>query len=349
MIFETKDFAINSYEKKIDGFIKYFLYNKQNIYLARSYGLETGRVILEDTIKAKNTGNKKNISDMTLLTQARNMPVIRKPYYIDNIDTDVDINIDKFNLFVGNENNTELTKISLKEYLENISKYTNNDKLKSMYLDRDSKILTSSQSCILPLEENGKAEFNIRFYNYQEKFFKQNVLLFVSTKKGTSTQIIWFDDNQLHFNNNGESNNFFADIQEEYNELEIKDGLPLNDNVIWVYQIPIMCNPNAEPITIEYSKKANDSVSYCGTYNLDLLRDENYPIRCTALFYNPIDDKITLEEFNEKFIKMNKQVNGIYSLGSNKNSPINNNNNNKTSQPKIINITSKKTFTKIKC
>jgi hypothetical protein len=371
---------IKSYGNNLFNDLINLTYNKNIKSLANSYGMNIQTVSWEDTARFMNSCYGPNISDMTLHTQGYNMPIFRKPNYA---DVTSDIDIDKFNLVVGNEDGSELRKITLKEYLENISKYVNNDKVKNMYLERDSKILTSSQACILPLED-GEVEFNVRLYNYQTRKNDPAVLVIITSSQGTSCQIIDSNDTKLYFNNNGKASNFLAKrLKDDRKERGVSlEGEMTHEekerNALYIFQIPLKQKPlmhrkntcyndenninnviyidselieqdcilenyninnikeacNYNNINTKYYDSSNFNKRskntrgfdnailrageshgpYYGTNNLELIRDEKYPIRCTVQFYKVTDDeKIPQDEI----CKISEQINKIYNHGTN--------------------------------
>lgn len=80
--------------------------------LAEKYGLEINSVTWEDTARYKDSSCGANISDMTLTTDDKDMPVIRRPNFEDET---TDIVIENYNVSVGNERGKNLKRISLKE------------------------------------------------------------------------------------------------------------------------------------------------------------------------------------------------------------------------------------------
>ena len=178
-------------------------YNQPLKSLFESYGLNVMNVTWEDMARNKNSCWGPNISDMTLcLPNGQCMPVIRKPNFA---DVSVDYSIDKLSVVVGNESGKELQNISLKEYLQNIDLYTANT-VQPMFKQRDEKILTSSQCCVLPVEKD-KVDFSVKLYNYQSYKENPKVLVIVSSSMGTSCQII-NGNSELHFNDNGVASRF---------------------------------------------------------------------------------------------------------------------------------------------
>src|SRR3989338_2869158 len=115
--------------------------------LLHAYGLVIQTVSWEDTARYKGSCVGPNISDMTLNVNGQNMPVIRRPNFS---DVTCDRNINDFHVTVGNELDTSTTRIQLSDYLNNLSKYTNIDKLYSGddLCKSDETILISSQLCL---------------------------------------------------------------------------------------------------------------------------------------------------------------------------------------------------------
>ena len=208
---------------------------------AKSYGMDIMNVVWEDTARNKGSCFGPNISDMTLNVNGHNMPIIRKPNYSD-ITSDQDIM--NFNVVVGNETNSEKKLISLKEYLENIHTYTKNDQLKSMYLERDSKILTSAQACILPLENSNEVEFNVKLFNYQS-LTEPAVLVIVASSEGTSAQIVTGSESTLYFNKNQQNANFIAErLSDDRKRRGVSVEGPMTNeekqrNALLIFQIPL--------------------------------------------------------------------------------------------------------------
>jgi hypothetical protein len=315
-------------------------HNQRIVSLIESNGMKIMNVAWEDTGRTKNSCFGPNISDMTLNVKGENMPIIRKPNFTD-VTSDQDI--EHFSLVVGNK------IVSLKEYLQNISQYTKNDKLESMYLERDNKILTSAQACILPLT-SGSVEFNVKLYNYQS-YKEPAVLIIVSSSEGTSTQIVKGRDCTLYFDKNGQNANFIA---ERLSDDRKKRGVSIQGsmtedekqrNALLIFQIPLKINHSRtqhlvngygyflEPecclesfsstkekiIKFRGSRGLEDAVistgigfgKFIGTNDLALERDPEFPIRCTVQYYKVTDT----EEIEEEIIKgIAKQINKQYDL-----------------------------------
>ena len=235
----------------------------------------------EDTARSKNSCWGPNISDMTLTTGGRIMPVIRKPNFA---DVSIDFPIDKLSVLVGNENNSNLKRISLKEYLKDINKYTSN-KVKPMYLDRDDKILTSSQCCILPCETD-KTDFSVNLYNYQSSKSNPRVLVIVSSAKETSCQIVT-GNTGLNFNRNGKEARYRVErLADDRKARNVEQTCKITEeekqsNDLFIYQIPLLDQPGvyykSQQIVLESCTDCtdgDDDDSYKGSSVNSYARDD---------------------------------------------------------------------------
>jgi hypothetical protein len=153
---------------------------------ASGQGLQILRTAWEDTGRSKNSCWGPNISDMTLSVEGARMPIIRQPNFE---DVSADLAIEKFNVTVGNETGSKPHRIPLKQYINEIGKWTGAPGLKNYLLERDSRILTSAQCCVLPLRD-GKVEFAVELYNYQGRVDDPAVLVIVASTAGTSAQVL---------------------------------------------------------------------------------------------------------------------------------------------------------------
>jgi hypothetical protein len=236
---------LSSFFSNVESTVSSLVSNDKIKSLFQFYGTDIMNVTWEDTARSKNSSWGPNISDMTLcLPNGTRMPVIRKPNFA---DVTSDFDIDKLSVVVGNEKGNKMTRISLKEYLENISKYTS-DNVESMYLPRDEKILTSSQCCILPCEKD-KVDFSVKLYNYQSYSSNPRVLVIVSSSKGTSCQIV--DGNtELNFNDNGQAVRYRVQrLEDDRKERGVTTTGKITqeekqNNVLFVYQIPLQEQPS---------------------------------------------------------------------------------------------------------
>lgn len=231
--------------------------------LANSYGVAVQTVSWEDTGRSKGSCVGPNISDMTLFTD-RNMPVVRKPNFA---DVTADRKLEDFTVMVGNESESELKQVSLKEYLENIGKYSGNPNVNSMYLERDSDILTSAQACILPLRD-GEVEFCVQLYNYQSYDSSDPaVLVVMSSAQGTSSQVV-YGNTKLYFNDNGRAKNLKA---QRLSDDRKKRGVPVdgpltseekNRNALFIYQIPLKQKPRPQMRYACFAENMSDGLEY---------------------------------------------------------------------------------------
>ena len=184
--------------------------------LLQEQGLRASKVTWEDTARNKNSCFGPNISDMTLSCEPEIdagyswnrgslMPVIRKPNFS---DVTADVPLSKFNLVVGNENGSELKTVTLKEYLSDLSKYTDNTHNINLLDSEDKDVLTSTQCCVLPCEKEKSVDFTVQLFNYQSVSEDPAVLVVLVSKNGTSAQIVENSNQKLYFNDNGTAKNF---------------------------------------------------------------------------------------------------------------------------------------------
>lgn len=95
---------------------------------------------------------------------------------------------------VGNERDNTLRHVTLKEYMSNLDKFTENGKTKSLWAARDDQgILVSTASIlrlslkirrVLPLKD-GKVEFNVQLFNYEYDEKDPQVLAVVVSDQGS--------------------------------------------------------------------------------------------------------------------------------------------------------------------
>ena len=118
----------------------------------------------------------------------------------------------------------------------------------SLFLERDEKILTSSQSCILPLEnskDSSGVEFNVRIHNYQYDEKNPAVLCIVVSPHGTSVQLLTEYKQKIYFNNHGEKAKYSAErLKEVRRRLNKKiegemDQSEKENNALFIFQIPL--------------------------------------------------------------------------------------------------------------
>jgi len=223
--------------------------------LLNAHGLKAHSVTWEDTARSKGSCWGPNISDMTLVVKGGNrlMPVIRKPNFS---DVTYDVPIETFKLRVGNQEEKSDSKvIELKEYLQNLSTYTDNKHSVNLTDERDSVVLTSSQCCILPVKKGDIIEFAVQLFNYQSYDEDPAVLVVLVTKDGVSTQILEKSNQKLFFNDNGKARWFSAERLQDMRERktgkkqkkvksfkEMKEDEKL-ENVLMMIQVPLKQKP----------------------------------------------------------------------------------------------------------
>lgn len=231
----------------------------QNQSLLNSYGLAMQTVCWEDTARTKGSCLGPNISDMTLRSNGNDCQVIRRPNFA---DLTVDHSLDNFNVTVGNENGTELKRISLREYLTNLN----------ITLNSSEKVLCSTQACVLqdtPISildtvkstlggSSKDIPFNVRMYNYQTTTVNPAVLVVISTNQGTSAQVLNANTTDILFNKNGRAHDFVAErLKEERVRLGKSVDAPMSAdekerNVVFIYQIPLVVPKTPQRATNYY-------------------------------------------------------------------------------------------------
>jgi hypothetical protein len=214
----------------------------------------------EDTARNKNSSWGPNICDFTLCVkvdrhgnQSKNqstpMPLMRNPNFADQT---LDQDYRSFPVVVGNEkSHPELKTTTIRDYLENLTQYSDAGKdTKSLWLDRDEKILTSTQACFLPLGKDGKIAFNGRLFNYQYDVEDPAILVILASAAGTSAQVVTTYNQELYFNDKGQAADFVAERLTQFREVEakrtgeaVRTGAMTNDerskNVIFMFQVPL--------------------------------------------------------------------------------------------------------------
>lgn len=207
--------------------------------IATKHGLAIQTVAWEDTGRSKGSCWGPNISDVTLVTSDVNMPIIRCPNFSDRT---ADIKIDNFKLTIGNEVETTTSRVALKEFLQNVGKYTGNTSAQDLYDEkRDSVILTSAQFCVLPQD----SKFAVRIFNYQSSTDNPAVLVILASQAGTSCQVVSGKNPILYFNKGNKAFDFHAkrlskDREEKGKALEgAMDADERERNALMIFQVPL--------------------------------------------------------------------------------------------------------------
>ncbi len=176
------------------------------------------------------------------------LPVIRNPNFS---DLTWDIPLDRINLTVGNELGSPLYTVSLKEYLQNFETYLcapSAQPVPSLLAPRDTHVVASSQACFLPIAAGTETEFNVALFNYQSQQGHPAVLTIVSTRSGTSAQVIQRDSSgtKLYFNQKGQRASF---VGQRLKDNRIERGVAVEgamsqqekeQNVILILQVPLV-------------------------------------------------------------------------------------------------------------
>lgn len=221
--------------------------------LLTAYGLRAHHVTWEDTGRNKGSCWGPNISDMTLVVKSgvgvgTLMPVIRKPNFS---DVSEDVPMDAFTVRVGNEKLNAPTKVlTLREYLSNLNQYTDQTRSLNLTCSRDDVVLTSSQCCVLPVDQ-GMTEFCVQLFNYQSYEASPAVLVVLVSKDGVSTQIVERSNQKIFFNDKGDARWFRVERLQDYRErvtgekqekvssfTEMKEG-EKRENVLMMFQVPL--------------------------------------------------------------------------------------------------------------
>ncbi|KDO23108.1 hypothetical protein SPRG_11952 [Saprolegnia parasitica CBS 223.65] len=283
---------------------------------ARRKGLHVVNVAWEDCARFIDRCWGPCISDMTLVTRRTRMPVLRAPNFQDPI---MRIPTRQIMLTVGNESPYEdapLTKISLQEYLETITKYTELEH--SIYAPQhDDQAVVSTQACFLPIEKEAesKTEFHVGLFNYQSRADDPAVLVLVCTDAGTSAQVVSQRDTALFCNHHGLKHSFAA---ERLSQDRAKRGVDAADvamtadeearNYVMIVQIPLQQKPkptlrkvarsrsarpnnvvapsrvDVEAAIISISDDAKGPYPKLSRFS-HVQRDTRYPLRVTVQFY----------------------------------------------------------------
>ncbi len=256
------------------------------------------------------------------------MPVIR---YDNFSDKTADISPDQFYLLAGNEHGKSLKPVTLKEFLKDITKYLHNpegwkNQNTSLLAKRDSHVLVSAQACFLPVPKDGKAKFNPFLFNYQSYGNDPAVLTILATREGTSVST---GGRCIFFNQNGQRAAFTGQRISDFME-EVKEGQSDGNsavqangesglNVVLLIQVPLK-QKHVQRYNTGFS--SNESVQCCdsvcksavsdveeavighgeleGPYteiaNLDIERDERFPVRVTVQYYKATSNGVLSEK-----------------------------------------------------
>lgn len=287
-------------------------------------GLTIDLVKWEDTARDKASGWGPNISDVMLDVDTFVFPMIGT----DNFhDFTLDMNLEHFNVWVGNERSdgTALKQISFQTYLETLQEYIDSPVMGPMCLERDVKILTSGQCCILPCQQGAAVSFNVMINNHYASMYDPPVLIVVASPHGTSAQLLMSNRQRIYFNKNGMRASYVA---ERLKDTRKKAGASTkgdmnqaeeDHNTLYVFQIPLVHYSPTERSESEadvgggYDLFGGDGCYVTdsdedggidhaqlsigaeeGPWNgtparLSIQRDPRFPIRCTIQSYRVTD------------------------------------------------------------
>lgn len=180
-------------------------------------GLHPNTISWEDTDRAVGSCVGDNITDITLGAKNPETGTVHNMLFVKRSTNFEDLTyhlpLSQFAVSVGNEKGQELQKVSLVDYLSNITGFTGaelkkrTDGLPDTLFLPEENVLVSSQICVLPLQ-NGSVDFCVSAMNYQGA-----VLYIVIGPNGTSTYLDSgdYDMQPLYFNDNGKACFFSAE------------------------------------------------------------------------------------------------------------------------------------------
>ncbi len=326
--------------------------------LASQYGLSVLNVTWEDTGRSKGSVWGPNISDMTIgVRDAQGllhpMPVFR----FDNFtDTTADVASDKFWLRVGNQRGDDLETITLESLLRETRGYLHDagswkGDEDALWDDRDEHVLVSAQACFLPVPKSGQATFTPVLYNYQSYPDHPAVMTIVSTREGTSMQVIenesGYMSEVLFFNADGERAPYTATRISDFNaaggdSLNSSVSEEDNANVVLVIQVPlkqeslgrggwfgglydgdmVMESAAAPPASASRRSRSDVEAAVIGhgetegpfkeIDGLDIERDTRFPIRVTVQFYKATSNGVVSEA---DVREIREQIDRVYEEG----------------------------------
>ncbi|KAH9101361.1 hypothetical protein LEN26_015703 [Aphanomyces euteiches] len=288
---------------------------------AEERGLDIVNVSWEDCARFQGSCWGPCISDMTLVVKKRWMPVLRVPNFSDPI---MSIPSSQIQVFVGNESpyDAPLTKISLENYLQNISKYT--ELTNSLFHTRQRQSSCGEHAVVLFADSSdGRSRFSL------------------ATDAGTSAQVVNGDyrGDILYFNDHGTKRTFRA---ESLSTDRAKRGVDTTEvmtqeeearNYIMIVQIPLIkpFDPLARKRSVRSrtTKKRkqgegmeNDADvepamvglgSSHGPFpklskHADIRRDPNYPIRVTLQYYQATSNGVVTQSIIDNLARQMEEV-----------------------------------------
>ncbi len=224
-----------------------------------------------------------------------------------------------------------------------------NSARKSLLAPRDTHMLTSAQACFLPIPRSGKASFNPVLFNYQSSPKNPAVLTILATREGTSMTIIENKDlgrgtqwgQPLFFNKNGQRASFTGERLSDFAADPGNAGSASQPglNMVLLIQIPLKYREASRPAYsggmggAEMSAPASAGAmkrdggsdveaavighgALEGPFgefeNLDIRRDERFPVRVTVQFYKATSNGVVSpQDLNE----IRAQIDEVYAYG----------------------------------
>ena len=204
----------------------------------------------------------------------------------------------------------------------------------SLLAPRDSHVLVSAQAAFLPVPQEGKAEFNPVIFNYQSYQSDPAVLVIVATREGTSATIIdnvrdafpagfsW--GQRLFHNRNGERASFTGQRLSDFRAQELPSGDTPQAasenglNMVMIIQVPLKQKHPMEGDMVFFEAEEAVAAAPMETFksdvevavighgtvegpfteidDLQIERDDRFPIRVTVQFYKATSNGIVSEE-----------------------------------------------------
>ena len=285
-------------------------------------GLKITAISWEDNARTKNSSWGPCISDMTLSVDGFDMPLIRSTSNFK--DETWDVEIEKIPLVVGNEDDSMLRTVTLKEYLGNLRDYLHTpskwpgSKKSLLIPGEDKHVICSAQACFLPVPAEGDAKFNVAIRNYQSRPKDPAILAIVASANGTSARVL--DSSckvPLYHNNKGQRASYvgqrLSDFRRETGSEQTSDA-PMtasekSQNMLLVIQVPLKqkkvisgggaptkpgrmmlpkasCSPSPS-VDVESAiiSVGADEGAFAEIRNCEMERDVRFPIRVTMQYY----------------------------------------------------------------
>jgi len=312
-----------------------------------SHKIDVMSVAWEDTGRTKGSCFGPNISDMTLAVGGSNMPIFRKPNYSDlTSDQDMD---NFWLVVGNEATGAPKRSIQLSEYLTDVGRYIGRPEQGGLLApSRDSKVLTAAQACVLPLRD-GKVEFNVRLYNYQSRSEPAVLVIVASSEGTSAQVVLGRDNLLRFNKAGGAADFVAERLSDDRAKrgVAIEGEMSADErkrNCLLIIQVPLKverpsrpgffkmaeaCAVSAPTSSVRYrSSTVSKSVAapargieaamistsdargvYEGVRGHKLVRDTDFPIRCTLQYYHVTD---TTDLSEDVVAGIAGQVNELY-------------------------------------